>query len=438
MNNLVAAIARETKMFAGLETTPGTQVLPSDGGMNLILAAGAGAIQQNMRQVDDPQYRNTLSRLDPIPAAFEVGKWNFPVVIKTVGQSGAPPEPEIDPILTCLFGKAFDLTQTAWFGANSRAYLLKTVSPAGTVYPSMTIWMKIGHVMWYAAGATCNVGEFNVVGNDLCKAAFSGEFMRAGFCGTDAVQATDTGSGTTLKVEDARKFYLAETGDQFMIQFITYATGALGAMATVIAVDYVGNTLTLSGTAVRTPGDLVAPYLPAGTETGIPMYGKYGITRIGGTVSAKLIAGLPTTPLIVQSARMTFTNGLRYHADLKDGEAFATEYVAPVARTCEGEVTVFAYRDLPVFMYKALRDPLYQDYLIIPMQDRAGSAGRIAEIHCPRVAWGTPNVAGEDEKTATIAFKATASASYDDEAAFMFAAAASSTVTSSTSTTSHA
>jgi hypothetical protein len=438
MNNLVTAVARETKLFVGLETTPGVQVLPNDSGMNLILAAGAGSVQQNIRQLDDPQYRNTLSKLDPIVASFDVGKWSFPCVIKTVAGSGTPPEPEIDPILVALFGKPVDTSQTAWFGSNTRAYLLKAVSPAGTVYPSFTMWFKVGHVMYYIAGATCNVGEFNVVGNDLCKANFSGEFMRHGFCGTDAVASTDTGTGTSLMVEDARKFFLGQSGDKIMIQFITYATGVPGLVATVTAIDYSTNTLTLSGSVTRTSGDLVAPYLPTGAEVGMPMYGKYGITRIGGIPSARTQAHLPAAPMIIQSARVTFTNNLRYHADLKDDQPFPTEFVSPAARTCEGEITTFLYRDLPVFMYKALRDPLYQDYLILPMQDRSASAGRVAEIHCPRVTWGTPNIGGEDEKTATIPFKSTASPSYDDEAAFVFAAAPSSTITTSTTTTSHA
>ena len=437
MNNLVVAVARETKLFAGLETTPGTQVLPNASGMNLILAAGAGSVQQMMRMVDDPQYRNTLSKLDPTPGSFDVGKWSFPAVIKTVAASGTPAAPELDPILASLFGKIADTTQTAWFGANSRAYLLQSVSPAGTVPLTFTLWFKVGHMMYYACGATTNVGEFNCAGNDLAKANFSGEFMRHGFCGTDAVTAADSGSGTSLKVENASKFFLSQTGDQFMIQFITYATGALGATATVTAVDYVNNILTLASTAPRGSGDIVAPYLPAGTEVGIPMYGKYGIMRIGGTISTKAIASLPTTPYIIQSARVTITNNYKYHADLKDNQPYPTEVVRPAARTCEGEITVFAYRDLPVFMYKALRDPLYQDYVIIPMQDRSATTGRLAEIHCPRVEWGSPNVAGEDEKTATISFKSTASPSYDDEAALMFAPAASSTVTSSTTTVSH-
>jgi hypothetical protein len=437
MNNLVVAIARETKLFIGTESAPGVQ--QSVGNCNLVLAAGAGSVQQNIRKLPDPQYRNTLSMLDPIVGSFDVGKWNFPAVIKTVQASGAPPAPELDPVLSALFGLPSDLTQTAWFGSNTRAYLLKQVQPQGTVYPSVTIYFKVGHTMFSAIGATVNQGEFNVAGNDLCKGAFSGEFMRHCFCGTDAVDTTDTGSGTTLKVQDARKFFIALPGDTFQIQFIDYATGALGATATVTASD--GNfgpgTLTLSGTVSRSPGDLIAPYLPAGSEVGIPMYGKYGVLRLGPNISTKVQANLPQTPYIIQSGRVTFTNNIKYHADLKDGQVFPSEYVNPTARTCEGEITVFMYRDLPVFMYKALRDPLYQDYLILPMQDRNADTGRIAEFHCPRVAYDTPNISGEDEKSATIAFKSTASPSYDDEAAFVFAAAPSSaTTTSSTTTTS--
>jgi hypothetical protein len=438
MNNLVTAIARETELFVGLEYTPGVQVLPTDAAMNLVLAAGAGSVQQMMRQMDDPQYRNTLSKLDPIITAFDVGKWNFPTLIKTVAGAGTPAPPEIDPLLQALFGLPSDLTQTAWFGNNTRAYLLKPVSPAGTVYPSFSLWSKVGHMMYYVCGATCNVGEFTIAGNDLCKIAWSGEFMRHGFCGTDAVAAADTGSGTSLIIEDARKYFLANSADQFMIQFLDYFTGQpTGVTATVTSINYDTNTLTLLAGVARNGGDLVCPYLPTGTELGTPLYGKYGVARLGGTISSKLLAGLPTTPYIVQSARMTFTNNLRYHPDLKDNQAYPTEYTAPAARTCEGEITVFAYRDLPTFMYKALRDPLYQDYLIIPMQDRNASAGRIAEIHCPRVEWGTPNVGGEDEKTATIPFKSTASPSYNDEAAVVYASAPSSIVSSSTTTTSH-
>ena len=434
-SNLVVAVARETIMYLGLEPSPGQQVLPG-GTCVQVLASGAGSVQQNMRKMDDPQYRNTLSKLDPIVTAFDTGKWSFPTLIKTVQQTGSPATPglpEADPLFQCLFGLPSDDTQTAWFGDNSLAYLLRSTNPAGTVYPSMTIWFKVGHTMFCAIGATVNQGEFTIAGNDLVKTAWSGEFMRHLFAGTDVVIS---GAGTTsLVVADATKFFIPQPGDTFQLQYVDSVTGGLGGHFTVTAIDYDTNTLTTTGDAGTAGGpnqQLVAPYLPVGVEVGTPLYGKYGVVRLGSNISTKVQADLPQTPYIVQSCRVTFTNNIRYHPDLKDNEAYPTEYVNPVARTCEGEVTVFMYRDLPSFMYKALRDPLYQDYLIVPMQDRNADQGRIAEFHCPRVEWETPNVSGEDEKTATIAFKSTASPSYNDEAAFVFLAAPSSSVTTST------
>jgi hypothetical protein len=425
--NLVVAIARETLCFVGLESTPGTQVPPTDPGMHMVMTAGAGSVAQAMRKLDDPQYRNTLSKLDPIIASFDTGKWSLPMLIKTVAGTGTPPPPEIEPLLVALFGNPSDTTQTAWFGANTRAYLLKKVNPAGTVYPSITIWFKVGHTMYYAVGATVNVGEFNVTGNDLCKCNFSGEFMRIGFAGTDTVVSITT---TALVVADATKYVITDpaAGDLLYIQTLDPVTGVTRGNASVTAVDYTTNTLTLSTTIAGTlTGDLVAPYLPTGTEIGTPLVGKYGITHIGGVPSTKVQANLPTSPYVITTARVTLTNNIRYHTDLKDGKYFPTEYVSASTRDVAGEITLFDYRNIPQFMYKALRDPLYQDYVILPMEDRQASPGRIAELHCPRVAWDSPTLAGEDEKAATIAFRTTASTAWDDELAFMFGEAPSAT-----------
>jgi hypothetical protein len=423
--NLVVAIARETMCYVGLESAPGIQTPVTDPGMKMVMTAGAGSVAQAMRKLDDPQYRNTLSKLDPIIASFDTGKWSLPMLVKTVAGTGTPPTPEIEPLLVGLFGTPSYTTQNAWFGANTRAYLLKKVNPAGTVYPSITIWFKVGHTMYVAVGATVNVGEFNVAGNDLCKCNFSGEFMRMGYAGTDTCVSN---SGTALVVADATKYFIPDptAGDILYICAIDPVTGVTKGNASVTAVDYSTNTLTITGSLTAAAGDLIAPYLPPGTETGTPLVGKYGITRIGGVPSTKVQASLPTSPYVITTGRVTLTNNIKYHTDLKDGKYYPTEYVSANAREVTGEVTLFDYRNIPQFMYKALRDPLYLDYVIFPMEDRQASQGRIAEIHCPRVSWESPTLAGEDEKTATIAFKTTASTAWDDELAFMFGEAESS------------
>lgn len=414
--NSVIAVARETKLFVGLETTCGVQVAPSAGSMRLCLTHAAGQFSQNIRQIDDPQYRNTRSMRTPIVASYDPGKYSFPVLLKAAAGSGAPASPEIDPFLQALFGKAAG-TNSTWFGsAAHRAYTLLGVQAGGTTYPSFTIWFKTGHVCYYATGATCNQGDFEVVGNDLSKATFSGEFMRHGWCGTAA--PAGTGSGTTLSLEagSGERFFLADSADRLYIG-IQDSSGTVDGPYAVSAVN--GDDLTLASSASWTTNDLVVPYLPDGTEVGTPLYGKYGKLRLG-EYASKTYAALPAGTQVIQSAKVSIVNGIRYHPDLKDDSQYPTEFVAPAFRTATGELTMFLYRNVPSFNYKSQRDPLVPDYVLIPTQDKGNTAGRRIELHLPNVTWTSPNPTGEDEKSVTIPFKATATEDYDDEFALVY------------------
>lgn len=415
----VIALARETKLFVGLESTPGTQVIPTDSGMNSVLVFQAGQVSQAIRVMDDPQYRNTRSRLLPLSTTYDPGKFSFNTLLKAVGGAGAPAEPEIDPLLQSLFGRA-SATNNTWFGTTPhRAYTLLPVSPAGALAPSFTVWFKEGHTVYYFCGGTVNQAEFNIVGNDMSKAGFSGEFMRMGWCGTDRVGGA--GTGTSLVVVDAKKFFLADSSDHVYIQFMDPSTGALtpsGGVA-VNAVDVSTNTLTLATSQTWGATDVVVPYLPAVTEVGLPLFGKFGIVTLG-AYADKVFADLPSGQLIVNGVKVTITSGIKYYADLKDGKMYPTEYASPSFREVRGELTIFAYRNLPDWNYKAMQSPLVPDYLLVPTQDKAGSAGRIIQLHMPHITYETPNKSGEDEKTATIPFRCTATTDYDDEFAMVY------------------
>lgn len=418
--NNVIAIARETQVLVGLETTPGIQVAPSAGAMRLVLTHQAGELAQNVRLIDDPQYRNTRSRLLPITASFDVGRYQLPCLLKGQAGSGTPVAPEIDPLLQALFGLA-SVTDTGWFGSTPhRAYKLRGVDPGGTIYPSFTIWFKIGHTVHYAVGATCNQGEFNISGNELASAVFSGEFMRRGWCGTDRPAAT--GSGTSLAVVDAKKFLLGDeaAGDEIYIQFMN-TSGALspaGGVA-VTAINHSTNTLTLASSQSWNETDIVVPYLPAGSEVGVPLYGKYGLVKISPFVD-KTAGNLPTGSQVVNGARVTITNGIRYHADMKDDKNYPTEYVVPAHREVRGELSLFHYRNLSQYDFASQQDPLEPDYVIIPAQDRAGTQGKKIQLHIPRAIWETPNSSGEDEKVASLAFRGVATSDYNDECALVY------------------
>jgi hypothetical protein len=411
------AVARETKLLMGLESTCGVQVAPTNGGMQLVLLREAGSVSQAIRHIDDPQYRNTRSRLLPIVGSYDAGAWNFPTLIKAVSGSGTPVKPEIDTLLQCLMGQAYE-SDTTWFGSvASRVYKLLGVSPGGTIYPSFTAWFQVGHTVWYICGATANQGEFEVVGNELARATFSGQFMRHGWCGTSIIQGT--GSGTAITVDDASRYMLADPDNDRVYVQILHADGTLSGSASVTEVNYSSNVLTLGGSLSWNDGDKLVPYLPAGTEYGVPLYGKYGLVKIGEFVD-KTFGNLPSGTQVVQSGRVTITNGIVYHADLKDGTQYPTEYVVPAFREVEGELALFFYPNVMSFQKKAQDDPLAPDYVILPAQDKDGNEGKIVEIHIPRAIWSTPGIAGDAEKTATLAFKAVATTDYDDELAIVY------------------
>lgn len=414
-SDLVVAVARETKLFVGLEATPGTQVAPTAGGMQTVLLHQAGSVSQAIRHIDDPQFRNTRSRLAPIVASYDPGKFSFPCLIKTVAGSGSPTTPEIDGLLTALMGLPAG-TDATWFGSTPhRSYKLLGVSPGGTQYPSFTAWFQVGHTCFYIVGATCNQGAFNIVGNALSDVAFTGEFMRHGWMGTD--RPAGTGSGTSLQVIDAKKYFLASANDRLYIGIWDGST--LNGPYTVTAVNYSTNTLTLGGGASWNANDLVVPMLPAPAEVGRPLYGKFGLFQVGAYAS-KTFGAIPGTTQIISGFKMTITNGIKYHADLKDDSQYPTEYVAPAFREVAGELQLFMYRNTLDFNYKAEQDPLIPDYILAPTTDKMNSAGRRFEIHVPNAIWMTPAASGEDEKTMTIPFKGTATTDYDDELALVY------------------
>lgn len=375
----VIAVGRETRLFVALESTPGTQIDVDS--CSLVLLAGAGQVQQQIRLIDDPQYRNTRSRLMPITGSYNPGSFSFPCLLKTKAASGVPTPAEIDVLLQCLFGKP----STA---SGYRSYTLKGVDPGGTVYPSFTAYFKEGHTVHYLVGATVNQAEIMIVGNDLVKITFSGEFMRHGWIGTSG--------GASI---DQEKYFFADAADEGKVQTWDPSDGSFGAATTIS-----------TASPPSAPGGdlLLVPYLPAGTEIGNALYGKYGVATVNAAAQ------------FVNQVRITISNGLKYLADIKDDTAYPTAYIAPGFREVRGEVQMFSFRNLPVYTYKSQQDPMVSDALIVPCTDRPHSAGRGLEVRLPKVVWETPTTSGEEEKSASIPFRAVASSSFNDEIELRF------------------
>jgi hypothetical protein len=419
----VIAVARETQLVVALETTPGTQVTATDAGLKLVLMDAAGSVEQMFRREDDPQFRNTRSRLRPISGSFDAGKWNFPTLLKTRAEAEEVTVGESDTFLTCAMGKASAASDNTTFGTTTaRAYTLLPVQQGGTVYPSFTAWFKQGHTAWYISGATVDQLECSIVGNELVKTGWSGGFMRMGFCGTDTVAAGDTGTGTALIVGNASKYYIAGAGDTLFIDILDPVSFAVAAgPLQVNSIDYATNTLTLSATATRADGDLVVPHITVPAEGGtlIPLYGKFGLVKIAPFVDYAS-ANLPAATQILNSVKFTLTNGIKYLTDIKDNTLYPSQYIVPAFREVKGEIGVYFYRNIVGFNYKALADPIPMDYIIAPAADRAATTGRIFEAHFPQVWYETPTYSGDAEKSASIPFKTVASTAYDNELTLLF------------------
>jgi hypothetical protein len=452
--NQVIAIARETKLGIALEgtitgyppasvgaadpvmtLTPGVQQA-ADTGLNMILLSAAGTISQNLRRQDDIQYRNTRSRLKPIPMSFEAGKWNFKVWlhVKALTAPAMPLVPDINVLLTCGFGRPATTNSTRFGTVDHLCYELLGVVPGGTVYPSFTAWFQEGHTARYISGATVDQIDFEVGGNEIVTLTFSGEFMRHGWCGTDYVVST-VGAGS-LVVNDPYKYFLAvpasaglSVADALWIQLIDPSTHqpltgwTTGAKVTDVSygppnAQPVG-TLTYTGGGTATAGALVVPYisLPPEDTTYFPIVGKFGLVRIGSFVDNTL-ANCPSGTQVVNAAKTTLKNNIKYHTDIKDGQLYPSEYVVPGIREVTGELALFMYRNILDFNYKNLSDPLLTDYMVIPAQDRVGSPGTFFQMHS-QVSYETPAITGEDEKTVTIATRGIATSAYDDELALV-------------------
>jgi hypothetical protein len=356
--------------------------------------------------------------LKPIVGSFEPGKWQFPTLLKTRSETGNTTPGETDIFFQCLAGLPAG-QDTAWFGSTPhRAFQLLGTQTGGTVYPSFTAWFQQSHTAFYISGATVDQAEFNIVGNDLVKINWSGGFARHGWCGTDVVVSA---SSTAITVQDAKKYFLAIPGDTLYVDIVDPNTFAVIAGAVqVTAVNYTTNTLTVVGGG-GAAGDLVVPHINLAAEdtTLQPLYGKFGLVQISPFVDYTS-ANLPATPQVLNSAKITVTNGIKYYADIKDDTLYPSQYAAPSFREVKGEIGIYYYRNIPDFNWKNLSDPIVTDYIIVPAEDRLHTAGNIFQIHLPQCIYETPQVTGEDEKTATIGFRSVASNAYNNEIAFVF------------------
>jgi len=255
MSNKVA-VRRDHEVFVVPETTKGTLVAPAAG--NYIIPVGLAAMNQSPSFTDSEEIQNTRDIMDRFQDRMPAGEWSFPIYCRPSGAAGtAPMEKEL---LEALFG-----TETI-VGATSVTYTQAIEKP------SVSIWVKNDHTVFFASGATVSSARFSVATKGALKIDLSGKFMQMGIVGTQDLAAAAIATATTGTVDDASCYSVGGK-----IEFYDVSAGTVddnsGAGYTISGVNTTTNVLTF------TPGladgfdidDTVRPWLPTGTVVGSPV-----------------------------------------------------------------------------------------------------------------------------------------------------------------------
>lgn len=318
-------LARKHTIFVVPETTRGTLAYPSNS--HLVVPAGYGNIGQVPSYTDSEEIVDSRSLIDQFRDALPAGTWSLPMYLRPSGSLGVAPQGAA--MWEALFG-----VQTIT-GGTSVGYSL-----AATL-PSVSIWLKYGSAVFFAAGATVDQCKLNVSKKGAFKVDMSGGFMTMGWCGTDALSSAIDGDPvpvTAIPVVDAKKYTV---GGKIMIG--TDDNSAAGYAIT--AVNVSTNTLTISPgcSTDQASGAVVAPFLPAGTIVGSPVESRtITVSLDGGSTTAK-IKGLD----------LTITNGVQYIEDEITNDEFPTDYIEGM-RKVSGNITMLMRSDDLKYFYDGI------------------------------------------------------------------------------------
>ena len=378
MSSLIS-LGREISCFAVPEVTAGTLVEPA--AADLVLSINEPTITQELETFDDAQIRNSRSKLAAIAGRYLAGSWALDTYMKPSGTAGSIPQE--DELLNALLG-----TKTVRDSTNIDYTL------AGTTIdlPSLSLWFKDGHTVYFCTGATVNQGVFKVEGRNPGTISWSGGFMKKLWTGTSALGAAiaDTTS-TTITVTNAINVY--STGSVIQIDSEIMKVVTVNAGTLVVTRGYKS-----SSAATHLNAAVVSPWWLTGTEIGTPVHGRLGFVT------------LDTTNYNTLTNQVTITNGVKYYEEEKNGESFCSAYGTPASRAVAATVTAY-FRKGEVQRFKDAYD-WDSIALVIPCGDTAGS---IVEIKLPQCKLKAPAVTGAEERIIDLTILPFASASLNDE-----------------------
>lgn len=369
------AYANEEECFAILEGSCGVLTKPSAN--DVIFTVGPVDIGQEQEKLDDEQIRPSASQYSRIKARKMPGEWSANGYCKPSGTYGVVPEHNV--LFQCAMGK-----ETAPGAGSDVDYTLMNQ------LDSFTLWVKKGHTVFAARGATVNVAEFGVTGEEVSGISWSGNYMEQLRAGTHQYSGTINSAATTINlgqvgIKKYQKGMFIIVGD----------SNNAGNGYELTDVNYTTGIITISPQLEQQEVDpLITPWWPsAGIEAGEPEHGKMGVVTINGNEA------------IIISARVTLTNNVKYYINEKNGLWTAERFGRPGKRTVEGEIELNYVRDAAQYFYYA--EEGLQSALVIPVGNVSGS---IMELRIPFAEYGTPKITGDEEFLQNLPFVGVASA----------------------------
>lgn len=382
MTTNTIAIARQQVVYAKLETTKGTLVFPA--GTDVVVAAGPGSINQQPAFSDSDEIINSRDTINRFQDKYPPGEWSFPVYARPSGTAGTAPSEDV--LMESLLG---DKTVT---GGTSVAYTLATTKP------SFSLWMKKGHTIFFASGATAGSLKTTLETKGGHKMEFSGQFMAMGWAGTCTLDAAALIEATSVVVHDAKKFSVGARVE-FVEGVNTYNNTAAG--YTVTAVNVATNTLTISPMLEAALDDesIIRGYLPTASAVGTPLENRKGYATFDAV----------TTPL--QTMNVNISDMPKYLDDEVSDADYPTEYIE-TKRAIDGSASVYFRENDLKYFYDGYNATAAGDVaLALIVGDTAGS---IVTYAMPTTSLSVPSLEDAEPTVAlNIPYKALGSSGED-------------------------
>lgn len=335
------ALSRKTKVFAVIETVPGTIAFPT--AADFIMPAGDALINQTPAFTDSKEMADSLDLIDQFPNAMPAGEWSLPMYLRLQGFGNAPQgeaffksmQGSKQAACTATINNAAGITAGATtidydgvtsglelppagvvqigtelirYASKSATQLLgctrgynnttaataadnATITLKSQVYkqtpsaPSFTLWMQTDWFIQALVGSTVSNCSVDLKNEDAVTLALKGQGMQMLYAGVSKLTSATSAGGTDIIVADASLF---SVGVRVQNKTKAATNGTSG--FTVTAINEATNTIKISP-AVPTGGwaidDEIMGYLPPATPIGEPVVSRDTAVKIAG-VSGKI------------------------------------------------------------------------------------------------------------------------------------------------------